>query len=54
MEAPIKCQVCPYFEPYLRNGKYIYECCYSYCQLQDDEELRKEVYEALKNLKGEK
>jgi hypothetical protein len=54
MEAPIKCQVCPYFEPYLRSGKYIYECCYSVCQLRDEEELREQVYDVIKSLKGEK
>ena len=46
---PIKCQVCPYFQDYGMG----YECSRVRCELQDNEKLRKQIYEVIKSL-GEK
>lgn len=43
---PIKCQVCPFFYD-VGDG---YECKRVTCELIDNEKLRKQVYEAIKNL----
>ena len=48
MEAPIKCQVCPYFVKDMFSNKY--KCSCAWCALQSDDKLRKQVYKAIKNL----
>lgn len=42
---PLKCQLCPYFEWYDDEEKY--ECALINCKLKYNDELRKQIYEAI-------